>query len=88
MKLKTERILKSTCHPVGRVTDCDLLPGFDVLLCEEDLDAEVEIVKMMCVGTACVVDTGKTNANHWSARESLKLINNVSNFNDYIVSLP
>ena len=58
------RIFKKAGHPMGHITDRDLISCFDVLLREEDLNSEVRVVPMMCIGNACVVDAGQTNADN------------------------
>ena len=47
--------------PVGHITGCDLFPGLDVFLWDEDEDLEPRIIQMIRIGNTGMVDAGQSD---------------------------
>ena len=61
MGLDSLLIEKQVAIPVGHVTGCDLFPGLDVFIWDEDEDLELRIIQMICIGNTGMVDAGQSD---------------------------
>jgi len=79
MGLNSLPIEKQIYIPVGYITCCDLLPGLDVSLWEEDEDLELWIIPMVRIGNTGMVGSGQTDADKWCTFEVSPNLNKKEN---------